>query len=65
MKKHYKILLVLSTILCCCIVSKAQSTIVINAQPSSGNDAVAVDTMVDLGFKKERQWRSTGAVYTL
>ncbi len=65
MKKHYKILLIFSIILCCSIVSRAQSAIAINAQPSTGTDAVAVDSIVDLGFKKDVQWRSTGAVYTL
>ncbi|WP_276504895.1 SusC/RagA family TonB-linked outer membrane protein [Terrimonas pollutisoli] len=65
MKKHHKILLFLSIILCSCIASRAQSTIVINPKPSSGGDMQVVDTMVDLGFKRERQWRSTGATYTL
>jgi len=63
--KKYKILLIFSIILCCSIVSRAQSAIAINAQPSTGTDAVAVDSMADLGFKKDWQWRSTGAVYTL
>ncbi|OQP59452.1 SusC/RagA family TonB-linked outer membrane protein [Niastella vici] len=65
MKKHYKIIVVLWAMLCCCIVSMAQSTIIINPPRSSANDAVAVDTMIDFGFKKELPWRSTGAVYTL
>ncbi|THU35845.1 SusC/RagA family TonB-linked outer membrane protein [Niastella caeni] len=65
MKKHYKILLVLSTMLCCCIVSMAQSTIVINTRGTVESDAGVVDTVVDLGFRKEPQWRNTGAVYTL
>lgn len=65
MKKDYKILLFLSIILCYSVGSIAQSAIAINAQPTLGNDALAVDTIVDLGFKKDRQWRTTGAVYTL
>ena len=66
MKKHYTILLVLSTMLCYCVVSKAQSTVAINTQPGpSGSEAGPLDSIVDLGFKKERQWRTTGAIYTL
>jgi TonB-linked SusC/RagA family outer membrane protein len=65
MKKHYKILLVLLIMLCNCIVSKAQSTIVINTRGTVDSDAGVVDTMVDLGFRKAPQWRNTGAVYTL
>lgn len=66
MKNYYKLLMVLPAMLCCCIVSMAQTKDVITVRPAlPGRDTEAGDTMVDLGLNGQLQWRSTGAVYTL
>lgn len=65
MIRKYKRLFIALPILCCCMIAKAQSTIVLKGADTLSNDTSAVNAIVDLGFRKEPQWRSTSATYTL
>src|SRR6185437_8761138 len=66
MKNYYKIGLVLAAALGCWTITRAQSKDVITLRLAApGPDTETTDTIVDLGVKSERQWRSTGAPYRL